>query len=74
MLLEHYPVPVVPVFLNGTREALPPGRKLPRPGHVEVVFDRPLDPRALEQTGKGDTPHERIVDALHEELVRLCHH
>jgi long-chain acyl-CoA synthetase len=72
LLLEHYPVPVVPAFEQGTREALPPGRLLPRPGHVRVVFGAPLDPRELEQRGKGDTPHERITSALHDELARLC--
>jgi long-chain acyl-CoA synthetase len=72
MLLEHYPVPVVPVSIAGTREALPPGRWLPRPGRIRVTFGEPLDPRQLEQKGKGDEPSERITSALHDEMAKLC--
>src|SRR5438874_6156644 len=38
MLLEHFPVCVVPVFVHGTREVLPPGKFLPRPHAVRVIF------------------------------------
>jgi long-chain acyl-CoA synthetase len=71
LLLEHEPVPVVPVHLEGTRDALPPGRVLPRPGRIRITFGQPLDPRELEQKGRGDQPHERITSALHEEMARL---
>ncbi|MBI3830352.1 MAG: AMP-binding protein [Planctomycetes bacterium] len=39
--------PVVPVFLQGTFEALPKGRAIPRPKHVSVRFGPPLDFTAL---------------------------
>jgi long-chain acyl-CoA synthetase len=71
LLLEHDPVPVVPVHLDGTREALPPGRVLPRPGRIRIAFGQPLDPRELQQKGKGDRPHERITNALYDEMARL---
>jgi long-chain acyl-CoA synthetase len=71
LLLEHDPVPVVPVHLDGTRDALPPGRILPRPGRIRIAFGRPLDPRELERKGRGDRPHERITSALHDEMARL---
>jgi 1-acyl-sn-glycerol-3-phosphate acyltransferase len=36
-------VPVVPVAITGTFEALPYDRKLPKPGRVTVRFGKPLD-------------------------------
>jgi 1-acyl-sn-glycerol-3-phosphate acyltransferase len=35
-------VPVVLVHMRGTRQILPPGRRRPRRGPVEVQFDRPI--------------------------------
>ena len=31
MLLDHFPVPVVPVFIHGTHEAMLPGKVWVRP-------------------------------------------
>jgi long-chain acyl-CoA synthetase len=71
MLLDRYPVPVVPVFIHGTHEAMPPGRVRVRPKKVRVAFGKPLDPRELEQQGEGDQPQSRIVQALHERVAEL---
>jgi len=71
MLLDRYPVPVVPVFIDGTHEAMPPGRIWVRPKQVTVVFGGPLEPRELEQQGEGDQPQSRIVQALHEHVAEL---
>jgi long-chain acyl-CoA synthetase len=72
MLLQRYPVPVVPVRLQGTREALPPGHYLPRPGReIRILFGKPLDPHELEHKGEGDEPYQRITSALHEEMETL---
>lgn len=71
MLLEKYPVPVVPVSLEGTREALPPGSFAPRLRRIHVTFGNPLDPRDLAKKGKGDQPDERITSALHDAMARL---
>jgi 1-acyl-sn-glycerol-3-phosphate acyltransferase len=35
-------LPVIPVALSGTRQVLPPGRVVPRPGRVEVTIGKPL--------------------------------
>jgi long-chain acyl-CoA synthetase len=72
MLLSHSRVPVVPVFIRGTREAMPPGKALPRPAKITVVFGESLDPRDLEQRGEGDQPQERIAHALRESVKLLC--
>src|SRR5215212_3187189 len=69
MLLNRYQVPVVPVSISGTKEALPPGKALPRSKKITVVFGKPLDPRELEQQGEGDQPEDRIVQALYGHMV-----
>ncbi|MCI0457744.1 MAG: 1-acyl-sn-glycerol-3-phosphate acyltransferase, partial [Gemmataceae bacterium] len=71
MLLERFPVPVVPVFLRGTHEALPPGKILPQRKQITVVFGPPLHGRDLEQQGEGAQPHDRIADALHDQVAEL---
>jgi len=71
MLLDRYPVPVVPVFIRGTHEAMPPGKAWPRPKKITVLFGKPLDPRQLEQQGEGDQPQDRIVQALYEHVAEL---
>jgi long-chain acyl-CoA synthetase len=72
MLLHRYPVPVVPVRIKGTRDALPPGRWVPRPGrYIQIVFGAPLDPKELERQGPGDEPSERITNALRDKMAEL---
>lgn len=43
MLVAGTPVPVVPCFLSGCHNALPPDRKWPRPHRIRVTIGRPLD-------------------------------
>jgi long-chain acyl-CoA synthetase len=71
LLLAHFRVPVVPVFLHGTYEALPRSRSLPRLRPIRVVFGEPLDPVELERQGRGEHAHERIAQALHDRVAEL---
>jgi long-chain acyl-CoA synthetase len=71
MLLNRFPVRVVPVFIRGTHEAMPPGKAWPRPKKIMVVFSRPLDARELERQGEGEQAQDRIVQALHEHVGEL---
>jgi long-chain acyl-CoA synthetase len=71
MLLDHFRVPVVPVFIRGTHEAMPPGQALPRPKNITVTFCRPLDVDDLERQGDGEEPQDRIVHALRERIAEL---
>jgi len=71
MILERVPVPVIPVRIEGSFEALPRGRIVPRPRRVTVRFGRPLDPRELERRGTGQAAAERIVDALQRQVAGL---
>jgi long-chain acyl-CoA synthetase len=71
LLLERFKVPVVPVFIHGTDQAFPPGRLLPRPARVTVVFGDPLGPDELAKRGEGRETAERITNALHDTVAEL---
>jgi long-chain acyl-CoA synthetase len=71
VLLDRFPVPVVPVFIRGTHQAMPPGKAWPRPKKLTITFGKPLDPRELEQRGEGEQPQDRIVRALCEHVAEL---
>jgi long-chain acyl-CoA synthetase len=71
VLLNRFPVPVVPVFIRGTHEAMPPGKAWPRPKKLAITFGKPLDARELEPRGEGEQPQDRIVQALYEHVAEL---
>lgn len=59
LLLQHCPVPVVPVVIRGAYAAWPRHRSLPRLAPIEVSVHPPVDPKLLEQRGSGETPSQR---------------
>ncbi|MCR9218859.1 MAG: AMP-binding protein [Alphaproteobacteria bacterium] len=71
VLLQTHPTPVVPAVIEGAFEAMPTGRRLPRPGPIRVHFGKPVTPDALEAAGAGETPKARLVDGLQREVARL---
>lgn len=72
VLLEKVPVKVVPVFLQGTRKALPPGAFFPRQAKIRVIFGEPVDAAMLEKEGDGRTAPERIANALRDRVNALA--
>jgi len=72
MLLEHFPTSVIPVFVHGTREGLPPGKFFPRAHAIRVVFGKPLDARDLKDKDRGGKPHVQIANALHDSVAKLA--
>jgi long-chain acyl-CoA synthetase len=68
MLLSYYPVPVVPVFIRGTYEAMPRGKFLRRLEQVTVIFGEPFDPRSFHESAR---PQEQIVQAVRERVAEL---
>jgi long-chain acyl-CoA synthetase len=72
VLLERFGVPAVPVHIDGTGRALPPGRVLPRPTTVTVEFGTPRDPRALGRDGEDGTRHQRIARELQRAVAELA--
>ncbi len=72
LILKEYPhIPVVPVHISGAHEALPVGRVIPRPHKITVRIGKPIMPEDLEKNGDGDSPHQRIANALHDAVARL---
>jgi len=72
MLLEHFPVSVIPVSIHGTREALPPGKIFPRPYPIRVVFGKPLDSRELKRQASGEKTHHQIAKALQNKVAEIA--
>jgi len=68
ILLSYYPVPVVPVFIRGTYEAMPRGRFLRRLEQVTVSFGEPVDPDDLDEASRSQ---EQIVQAVRERVAAL---
>ncbi|HKH78205.1 MAG TPA: AMP-binding protein [Rubrobacteraceae bacterium] len=71
VLLEHYRVPVVPVFVEGTYGAMPRGSALVRPCRITVTFGQPLSVDELERRGEGEEPRDRIVEALRDRIAEM---
>jgi long-chain acyl-CoA synthetase len=72
MILEGSNVPVIPVFLNGTRQALEPGKWFPHlKQDITVVFGEPVLSQQLLEEGEGDTPSSKIADALRKRVQAL---
>src|SRR5439155_27248827 len=72
MLLEKFPVCLIPVFIHGTREALPPGKFFPRLRSIRLVFGKPLDALELKREGRGEKPHQQIVSALQDKVAEVA--
>jgi long-chain acyl-CoA synthetase len=71
LLLAKSDVLVVPVFLDGTRQALPPGAFFPRFHPIRVIFGEPVKPEELAKEGNGQEAPERIANALHDRVFAL---
>ena len=71
VLLNHFRVPVVPVFIHGTHEAMPRGKFLRRLERITVVLGRPLDVDELEQYGESEEPQDRLTQALYNRMMEL---
>ena len=69
LVLAAQPVPVVPVWIEGTREVMAPGQRLPRPGgKVRIVIGDPVDPRTA---GGDERAIVRDLQAALEELGQV---
>jgi len=71
MLLEKSDIDVIPVYIKGAREALPPGAFMIRPTKIQVYFGEPVKPESLEEEGKGERPSEKIASGLRSRVHKL---
>jgi long-chain acyl-CoA synthetase len=68
-------VPVIPVYVRGTYEALPKGKALPRPKKIEVHFGAPADLSALRKLRGGASMtdvYRRAAAELRDHVERLA--
>ncbi|MYB24668.1 MAG: 1-acyl-sn-glycerol-3-phosphate acyltransferase [Acidimicrobiia bacterium] len=68
-LAHRCDVPVVPVYLAGTRRILPKGRLLPAPGRTLVVFGDPVRPDPSERIRALGARIEAAVAAVADETT-----
>ncbi len=73
MLVEHFDVAVVPVYIHGTRQALPVGKFLPRLRRITVVFGIPIEASQLKKKARDEDMHKGIAHVLHEKVKELGH-
>lgn len=71
LLLNYFSVPVVPVAIVGSDQALPRERRFPRRMTLRISFGKPLTREELLREGEGELPPERIMSALRERMTRL---
>ncbi len=65
-------VPIVPVGIGGSQDALPKGKGLPRPVRVNLVIGPPmLPPRPKASGHPSRAALRRFTEALHAEMQRL---
>lgn len=71
VILTAHPVPVVPVRIEGSFEALPTGAWWPRRGRIRILFGEVLDPAALAGQREGAERYRQIATALHDHVAAL---
>ncbi|MBM4273253.1 MAG: AMP-binding protein [Deltaproteobacteria bacterium] len=75
ILAKELDVKLVPVYINGTYEAWPPGATLPRPHPIQIVFGREYSWEELKEQGleidPGAPDFSAVSLGLREEVLRL---
>jgi long-chain acyl-CoA synthetase len=71
LMLRVRPVPVVPVWISGSQDALPPDQWRLRRRPIRITFGRRLEAEAVRRLGEGDQAPERIATALHDCVAEL---
>jgi len=64
-------VPIIPVAISGTFEAMPYHRKLPKRGRVELRFGRPLTFERHHETPADRFVLRSVTDELMYEIMML---
>lgn len=63
--------PVVPVAMIGTERILPPGHRVPRPGHIGIRIGEPLTFEALRAQGTGARQRRAVTDEVIQAIQKL---
>ena len=70
LIAEHVNVPVIPVFIKGSGQALPKNKKWITFHKVLVIFGKPLYFKKLEGKSHKET-HQQFSDRVMEEMRKL---
>jgi 1-acyl-sn-glycerol-3-phosphate acyltransferase len=63
--------PIVPAWIDGTFEAYPLSKKIPRPRKVVITFGEPIFPSALPDGMSEKERREELLSRLKDELVKM---
>ncbi|HEU5201744.1 MAG TPA: AMP-binding protein, partial [Nitrospira sp.] len=72
LILTAHPVPVIPVRIEGTFEALPRGAHWPRRGRIRILFGKALTPDELGGQKAGADRYRHIAAELHNHVATLA--
>jgi 1-acyl-sn-glycerol-3-phosphate acyltransferase len=70
-LALHSGAPVVPVAMVGTDRMLPPGRRVPRPGRIQIRFGKPLLFEEFRDQPAGARQRRAVTDRVIEAIGEL---
>jgi len=70
-LALHSGAPVIPVAMVGTEKLLPPGRKIPHPGRIEIRIGRPLHFAEYRDQPAGAKQRRAVTDQVMEAIREL---
>jgi long-chain acyl-CoA synthetase len=71
LIVSAEPVLLVPVWVEGTYQALPPGGRIPRLHPITVIFGEPVNARELAPEAWKKDSYQELADALHERVAAL---
>jgi long-chain acyl-CoA synthetase len=71
LILDQQPTLVVPVYIQGAREAMPLEASWPKFKPVTFIFGPALDPAELARQGAGESAPARIIEALQRQVAAL---
>lgn len=71
LVLERTGARALPIHIDGTYEAWPRSRTLPRPHKVTIRFGMPISADELATRGEGGNRHARIANALQKQVAAL---
>ena len=69
LIAAHERAPILPVFIRGSFDAMPPGARLVRPSKIVVTFGKPL--RFPEEVYRGKDGRNLIMGSLTEAMKAL---
>jgi long-chain acyl-CoA synthetase len=71
LMMTAHPSPLIPVWIEGSFDALPTGARWPRRRRIRIRFGEPLYPSSIAGQSQGADRYRRIAAALHDHVAAL---